>query len=56
MKNKIPLNNGDEYDAFSKNYRKWTNWQKGELKKIKRKYNKRVRRENKKEINIEMKE
>ena len=45
--NRIPLKSGDEYDAFTR----WRNihfWKRGELKKIKRKFTKRVRRYNKK--------
>ena len=40
---KIPMKGGDEYDAFSK-FRKFLNWKPGQLKKIKRAYNKRFRK------------
>ena len=40
----------DEQDAFSRYWRSRVFWQKGELKKIKRGFNKRVRRDGKTEI------
>ena len=40
---KIPMKGGDEYDALTK-ARKYYNWSKGQLKKIKRGYNKRFRK------------
>ena len=43
MSKRIPMKGGDEYDAFSK-YRKFLCWRSGQLKKIKRAYNKRFRR------------
>ena len=44
MKNKrIPLEGGDEYDALTKS-RKYHNFGKGVLRKIKRQYNKRFRK------------
>lgn len=43
MSKRIPMKGGDEYDAFSK-YRKFFHWKAGQLKKIKRAYNKRFRR------------
>lgn len=42
-KPEIPLRQADEYDAFTR-WRKYLIFQRGELRKIKRKYNKRVRR------------
>jgi len=39
---KIKLKSGDEFDALTK-ARKFHNFKRGELKKIKRKYNKRFR-------------
>jgi hypothetical protein len=42
MTERIPLT-WDEYDAFTR-WRKVLYWQRGELRKIKRGYNKRVRR------------
>ena len=42
---KIPMKGGDEYDALSKNSRKFYNWSAGQIKKIKRKYNKRFRKD-----------
>ena len=40
---KIPMKGGNEYDALTK-ARKYYNWSKGQLKKIKRGYNKRFRK------------
>ena len=48
MSKRIPMKGGDEYDALSKNSRKFYMWSKGQLKKIKRGYNKRFRKEGKK--------
>ena len=47
LMSKIPLKSGDEYDALTK-ARKYYNWSKGQLKKIKRGYNKRFRKVGKK--------
>jgi len=47
--NKIPLIDGEEQDVFT-NWRKILSWHKGEIKKVKRKYNKRTRRKWKEEI------
>jgi len=44
MTKRVPLKGGDEYDAFCKKSRKFFNWKSGQLKKIKRAYNKRFRR------------
>lgn len=44
----IPLKGGDEYDALTA-ARKFYFWRSGELRKIKRQYNKRVRRIGKQE-------
>jgi hypothetical protein len=46
MANKIPLKGGDEYDGLTK-ARKFYHWKAGQLKKIKRAYNKRLRKHNK---------
>lgn len=46
MIKRVPLKSGDEMDAFSKS-RKFLNWSRGHLKKIKRQYNKRLRKINK---------
>jgi len=46
MIKRVPLKSADEYDAFSK-YRKFFNFKRGDLKKIKRAYNKRLRKVNK---------
>jgi len=46
MIKRVPLKSGDEMDAFSKS-RKFLNWSRGHLKKIKRRYNKRLRKINK---------
>jgi len=48
MSNKIPMKGGDEYDGLSKGSRKFYSWSRGQLKKIKRGYNKRFRKEGKK--------
>ncbi len=42
MKGETKLKSGDEYDAFTR-WRKMLIWKPGQLKKIKRRYNKRVR-------------
>ena len=44
---KQKLISGDEYDAISKNARKYHTWQRGQIKKIKRALNKRFRKEGK---------
>jgi len=49
---KIPLKGGDEYDALTK-ARKFYRFAPGIVKKIKRKYNKRFRKEGKLNVNIE---
>ena len=46
MTKRLPLKSGDEYDALSK-ARKFLHWKAGELKKIKRAYNKRFRKHSK---------
>jgi|TARA_B110000971_G_scaffold147454_1_gene150630 hypothetical protein len=46
MTKRLPLKGGDEYDALSK-ARKFFHWKAGELKKIKRAYNKRFRKHTK---------
>ena len=51
LMSKIPMKGGDEYDALTK-ARKYYNWSKGQLKKIKRGYNKRFRKAGKR-INYE---
>jgi len=43
MKGQIPMVGGDEYDALTR-WRRYLNWKPGERKRIKRRYNKRVRR------------
>jgi hypothetical protein len=43
LMSKIPMKGGDEHDALTK-ARKYYNWSKGQLKKIKRGYNKRFRK------------
>lgn len=48
------MKGGDEFDALSKRSRKFYNWGKGELKRIKQKYNKRFRRTGKKDINTDV--
>ena len=46
---RVPMKDGDEVDAFG-NWRKVNFWQDGELKRIKRKYNKRQRRQWKQDL------
>ncbi len=48
MSKRIPMKGGDEYDGLSKSSRKFYIWSRGQLKKIKRRYNKRFRKEGKK--------
>ena len=48
MSKRIPMKGAGEYDGLSKRSRKFYSWGKGQLKKIKRKYNKRFRKEGKK--------
>ena len=43
MTKRIPLKSGDEYDALTKG-RKFLHWKSGQIKKIKRAYNKRFRK------------
>lgn len=50
---KQKLKDGDEYDAISRYWRNRVFWQRGELKKIKRRVNKRFRQESKREIRNE---
>jgi hypothetical protein len=40
---RIPMQNGDEMDAFSKRTRKFLTFSRGYLRQIKRRYNKRFR-------------
>jgi len=47
---RIPTKGGDEEDGLSKSSRKFYIWSRGELKKIKRRYNKRFRKQVKMEI------
>lgn len=46
MTKRIPMKGGDEYDGLTK-ARKFYLWKAGQLKKIKRAYNKRFRKYNK---------
>ena len=48
MSERIPLT-ADEHDAFTR-WRKWVFWQRGELKTIKRGYNKRFRKAWKRDV------
>ena len=43
----IPLKGGDEYDALNRRWKNYIHWRAGERKRLKRKFNKRVRRKNK---------
>jgi len=47
MTKRIPMRSGDEQDALSKKSRKFHRFGRGVLKKIKRGYNKRFRKQNK---------
>jgi len=49
MNKRIPMKGGDEYDGLTKG-RIFLHWKTGQLKKIKRAYNKRFRKYNKKVI------
>ena len=49
MNKRIPLKGGDEYDALTKG-RRFLHWKTGQIKKIKRAYNKRFRKYNKKVV------
>jgi len=40
---RIPLKNGDEFDALT-GWKQFLNWRPGQRKKIKKKYNRRFRR------------
>jgi hypothetical protein len=51
---KIPMKGGDEYDALTP-ARKYYKWGRGELKKIKRRFNKRFRKQGKTPKNLEEK-
>ena len=46
MTKRIPMKGGDEYDGLTKSRRFYV-WNRGQLKKIKRAYNKRFRKYNK---------
>jgi len=46
MNKRVPMKGGDEYDGLTKS-RKFYIWKAGQLKKIKRAYNKRFRKYNK---------
>ena len=46
MTKRIPMKGGDEYDGLTK-ARRFYLWKAGQLKKIKRAYNKRLRKHNK---------
>lgn len=44
-KPRIPMKGGDEFDALSTRSKGLCHWKPGERKKLKRKYNKRLRRQ-----------
>jgi hypothetical protein len=46
---RVPLKSADEYDAFTP-WRKFYRWQRGELRKLKRRISKRERRTKRREI------
>ena len=52
MNKRIPMKGGDEYDALTK-ARKFHLWRAGQVKKIKRAYNKRFRKYSKRVIQDE---
>ena len=52
MRGRIPSQGGDEHDAFTR-WRQLLHWQAGELRRIKRGYNKRMRKAGKRETNCE---
>ena len=52
MRNRIPSQGGDEEDAFTR-WRKLFHYRAGELKRIKRGYNKRFRKQGKQEAKDE---
>jgi len=43
-KQRIPMIDGDEYDALCHGNKSFYNWRAGQRKAIKRKYNKRIRK------------
>lgn len=47
MKRRIPLKGGDEHDGLSKRVKGFFHWKPGERKRLKRRYNKRLRQEGK---------
>lgn len=49
VRRRVPLKRADEYDAFS-SWRRVYHWQRGELRKIKRRLSKRERRTKRKDI------
>lgn len=53
--NKLPIKSWEEEDCFTE-WRKFLRWQKGVIKKAKRRYSKRVRRWHKIEINNQLRE
>jgi len=48
---RIKLKSGDEYDALTA-WRRYYNWKAGQLKKIKRGYNKRLRKKTKQSVKL----
>ena len=42
MKHEVPMKSGDDYDAFTR-WRRFLIWRAGEIKAIKRRFNKRAR-------------
>ena len=49
MTKRIPMKGGDEYDGLTK-ARRFMHWKSGQLKKIKRAYNKRFRKHSKESV------
>lgn len=54
METKIPLSSGDEYDAFSRTWRRLIGWKSGTVKAVKNGYRRRLRREHREEIRQEL--
>ncbi|MCR4330293.1 MAG: hypothetical protein NUV49_00160 [Patescibacteria group bacterium] len=55
MDRKIPMSNGDEFDAFT-NWRKVLKWRSGERASVKRGYRRRVRRGERRDIETRLDE
>jgi hypothetical protein len=56
METRIPLKSGDEYDAFSKRWRRMVGWKAGTIKAVKNGYRRRIRRGARKDIQARLQE